>query len=190
MQDSRLDTFAQERPNSDSKNKDTEAQFEVKPVLDVLQEVRHQTSVQIWSAGAAIHNETESTRTLVDTGVWNAACVYQMLIMHQQTVVANTVTIKYTDSCPVAPCAMCACVSCRADVVQVHPFKMYQAASLELSDLPPCPGIPDVQAEQMVPLDKSLNFLMILGAQKAGTTWLFDALDTHPFFTGAEHGYR
>lgn len=81
-------------------------------------------------------------------------------------------------------------MSSRADVIQGHPFKVHKLASLTYSDLPQCPGIPDVQAEQLVPVDPSLHFLMILGAQKAGTTWLFDALDTHPLFNGAQHGYR
>lgn len=55
-----------------------------------------------------------------------------------------------------------------------------------------CPGLeqPSAKAQSMRPLDGRFNFLLILGAQKAGTTWLFDALDTHPLFVGATHGYR
>ena len=55
-----------------------------------------------------------------------------------------------------------------------------------------CPGLeqPPSKAQSMRPLDGRFNFLLILGAQKAGTTWLFDALDTHPLFVGATHGYR
>jgi hypothetical protein len=34
------------------------------------------------------------------------------------------------------------------------------------------------------------SVLFILGAQKGGTTWLFNALDTHPSFVGADHAYR
>lgn len=40
------------------------------------------------------------------------------------------------------------------------------------------------------PVDSRLKFLLVLGARKAGTTWLYDALTTHPLFVGAEHGFR
>lgn len=67
---------------------------------------------------------------------------------------------------------------------------MLKPASLTYKDMPWCPGVPEPPEENMVPIDRRFNHLIILGAQKAGTTWLFDALQEHPWFHGAVHGYR
>lgn len=82
--------------------------------------------------------------------------------------------------------AMIAHASC----IQGHPFKVQNVGSLTYADRPQCPGVLEPQPEQLLPVDPRFKFLMIIGAQKAGTTWLFDALDTHPLFSGAQHGYR
>lgn len=74
--------------------------------------------------------------------------------------------------------------------VQGYTFTMLKPASLSYKDMPWCPGVPEPEEHTLVPVDVHFNHLIILGAQKAGTTWLFDALDTHPRFHGATHGFR
>lgn len=101
---------------------------------------------------------------------------------------AGVLIIVWATRFELAP-AVVAMTPC-ADGVQVPPPVMHQVGKLTYDDRPQCPGVPDVQPEQLPPVDPRVNFLMILGAQKAGTTWLFDALDTHPLFNGANHGFR
>lgn len=77
--------------------------------------------------------------------------------------------------------------------MQPYAFQLLEPGSLTYADnIRWCPGLPQPspEAQQLRPLDPRFNFLLILGAQKAGTTWLFDALATHPLFVGATHGYR
>lgn len=71
--------------------------------------------------------------------------------------------------------------------MQDYAFKMHAPASLSDRSMNWCHGVPELRLR---PIDSCLNFLLVLGVQKAGTTWLFDALATHPLFSGAEHGYR
>jgi hypothetical protein len=40
------------------------------------------------------------------------------------------------------------------------------------------------------PMDKRRNILFVVGVQKGGTTFLFNALKNHPAFVGAQHAYR
>ena len=75
-------------------------------------------------------------------------------------------------------------------VLQGYSFKMLRPASLTYEDMPWCPGVPEPSAKDIQPIDQRFNSLIILGAQKAGTTWLFDALHSHPDFHGADHGFR
>ena len=79
-------------------------------------------------------------------------------------------------------------------MLQAFAFQFLRPASLSYQDHLRwgCPGLvqPPPNAPALAPLDARFNFLLILGAQKAGTTWLFDALATHPLFVGATHGYR
>lgn len=74
--------------------------------------------------------------------------------------------------------------------VQGYSFKMLKPASLSYKDMPWCPGVPEPEQDKLFPIDHRFNPLIILGAQKAGTTWLFDALQSHPSFHGAVHGFR
>lgn len=67
---------------------------------------------------------------------------------------------------------------------------MHEPGSLTYADFPECPNLPTTPVEQLPPVDERLNFLLILGAQKAGTSWLFNALETHPLIHGGERGYR
>eukprot|EP00892_Ulva_mutabilis_P011466 jgi/Ulvmu1/8692/UM047_0032.1 len=76
------------------------------------------------------------------------------------------------------------------DRYQGYPFKIHPPGSLSYVNHTQCPGVLDGLPEDLPAVGSHLNFLLILGAQKAGTTWLFDALDTHPRFNGAQHGYR
>eukprot|EP00892_Ulva_mutabilis_P012431 jgi/Ulvmu1/9560/UM053_0049.1 len=73
---------------------------------------------------------------------------------------------------------------------QGYSFKMLEPGSLSYKDMPWCPGVPEPTEAELAPIDRRFNSLIILGAQKAGTTWLFDALDSHPHFHGAHHGFR
>lgn len=74
--------------------------------------------------------------------------------------------------------------------MQEYAFKMIAPNSLTIQEAGSCPGLHPVPPVNLKPLDQRFNFLLILGAQKAGTTWLFDALATHPLFVGAHHGYK
>lgn len=57
---------------------------------------------------------------------------------------------------------------------------------MDNEDMQWCPGLRQVDLK---PVDEKLKFLFILGAQKAGTTWLHRALMRHPIFVEAERGY-
>ena len=79
--------------------------------------------------------------------------------------------------------------------VQAFAFQVPTAPDLLHSSLVPCatraePPLPGIgnATETAVPAD--LRMLFIIGAQKGGTTWLFNALTTHPAFVGASRAYR
>jgi hypothetical protein len=75
------------------------------------------------------------------------------------------------------------CWVCMQDYV----FKVHATASMTDRSMDWCQGAPELRLRT---IDSRFNFLLVLGAQKAGTTWLFDALSKHPLFSAAEHGYR
>jgi hypothetical protein len=71
--------------------------------------------------------------------------------------------------------------------VQRYSFKLYTPASLSFKTAEPlC-----VQARErsvvaeLEPLKEDVPVLLVIGAQKAGTTWLWGALHRHPAFVGA-----
>ena len=48
---------------------------------------------------------------------------------------------------------------------------------------------PSLEASLGPPIDSRRRILFILGAQKGGTTYLFNALTKHPAFVGADHAF-
>jgi hypothetical protein len=48
---------------------------------------------------------------------------------------------------------------------------------------------PSLEKSLGTPIDSHRRILFILGAQKAGTTYLFNALTKHPSFVGAAHTF-
>lgn len=69
-------------------------------------------------------------------------------------------------------------------------FKAYKPGSLQHSNVCWCDGSNEPAYEELSPIPESTRVLFIAGAQKAGTTWLFNALETHPTFVGASHAYK
>lgn len=69
-------------------------------------------------------------------------------------------------------------------------FKTYTPGSLQHSDVDWCEGSHEPSEEELRSIPESTKVLFIAGAQKAGTTWLFNALDKHPTFVGASHAYK
>lgn len=76
--------------------------------------------------------------------------------------------------------------------VQEHEygFKLLPPASLRYDDVQFCPGAAEPKAADIMTLHPGLNMLLVLGTQKGGTTWLFNALMKHPAFIGARQGFR
>lgn len=70
--------------------------------------------------------------------------------------------------------------------MQKYTFKMHEPGSLLPEDMEYCSGMRKVDLK---PVDDKFRFLFILGAQKAGTTWLHQALRQHPIFTQADEAY-
>ena len=66
---------------------------------------------------------------------------------------------------------------------------MHPPGSLSYDDVRWCAPAREPPAEALIPFHPGINVLMILGAQKAGTTWLFNALTQHPSLHGADFGY-
>lgn len=73
--------------------------------------------------------------------------------------------------------------------LQEFGFKLYNPATLTYSDVRWCPGSQEPAADELRPLPEAYKVLFVLGAQKAGTTWFYNALQTHPAFVGPERGY-
>ena len=73
--------------------------------------------------------------------------------------------------------------------MQGFAFKLYPPGSMGYSDVSFCQGSnePDVSTLRAIPSETKVLFVM--GAQKAGTTWLFNALEAHSSFIGADHSY-
>ena len=69
-------------------------------------------------------------------------------------------------------------------------FKAYTPGSLQHSNVAWCEGSNEPSADELPSIPESTRVLFIAGAQKAGTTWLFNALDAHPNFVGASHAYK
>jgi hypothetical protein len=80
---------------------------------------------------------------------------------------------------------MDACDACV--VMQKYTFKMHEPNSMDTDDMEWCPGLRQVDQK---PIDEGFKFLFLLGAQKAGTTWLHEALNRHPIFVEANSAYR
>eukprot|EP00892_Ulva_mutabilis_P012512 jgi/Ulvmu1/9633/UM054_0065.1 len=60
------------------------------------------------------------------------------------------------------------------------PFRLpREAGSWTYADMAWCPGSQEPPADAVPTVDARLRMLMIIGAQKAGTTWLHHALETH-----------
>ena len=95
------------------------------------------------------------------------------------------VRLLYFKLCPSPAQGVCWRRSCLH--VQEYAFKAHATASLSHTSMNWCEGAPELRLRAV---DPRLSFLLVLGVQKAGTTWLFDALATHPLFSGAHHGYR
>eukprot|EP00892_Ulva_mutabilis_P012326 jgi/Ulvmu1/9466/UM052_0034.1 len=53
------------------------------------------------------------------------------------------------------------------------------------SDMQFCPNIPEPQTDELYRVPDKVNVLMVIGTQKTGTTWLFEALQQHPSFIAA-----
>lgn len=68
-------------------------------------------------------------------------------------------------------------------------FKLLPPGSMSYGDVAWCPAAHEPDAAELVPFHPGVNVLMVLGAQKAGTTWLFNAMTQHPSVHGAEVGY-
>lgn len=71
--------------------------------------------------------------------------------------------------------------------MQKYAFKMHEPGSMGHEDMEWCPGLRTVDLK---PMDEKLDFLMILGAQKAGTTWLHTELQRHDLFQEAASAYK
>jgi hypothetical protein len=74
-------------------------------------------------------------------------------------------------------------------VAQGLGFKLYQPGSLEHAHVTWCAGSREPAADAIRPIPSEHKALFLMGAQKAGTTWLFNALNAHPAFIGADHAY-
>lgn len=74
-------------------------------------------------------------------------------------------------------------------MLQGFGYKLYPPGSLNYEDVSWCKGSSEPAASELEPIPSEHKVLFVMGAQKAGTTWLFNALNTHPSFVGAEHGY-
>jgi hypothetical protein len=72
------------------------------------------------------------------------------------------------------------------ECMQLYSFKMLPPNSMGYEDMKLCPGL---RKQDLKPVDERYKFLFILGAQKAGTTWLHSALERHPIFIQADSGY-
>lgn len=70
--------------------------------------------------------------------------------------------------------------------MQAYAFKMHEPGSMGHEDMQWCPGLRRVDLKLV---DEKLEFLMILGAQKAGTTWLHTELQRHDIFAQAAHAF-
>lgn len=70
--------------------------------------------------------------------------------------------------------------------MQKYTFKMHAPGSLDYNDMQWCPGL---RGMDLAPVDEKFKFLFILGAQKAGTTWLHQALTRHKLFVEADSAY-
>jgi hypothetical protein len=53
-----------------------------------------------------------------------------------------------------------------------------------------CKGSNEPSGSALEAIPSEHKMLFVMGAQKAGTTWLFNALDAHPSFLGADHSYK
>lgn len=71
--------------------------------------------------------------------------------------------------------------------VQDYVFKMYVLGSLSHTDMEFFCGVRETQLDR---IDPNLDFLLVIRAQKAGTTWLGQALFKHPLFAKIDHSYR
>ena len=71
--------------------------------------------------------------------------------------------------------------------MQKYTFKMHEPGSMHSEDVEMCPGLRKADMKQA---DDKFNFLFILGAQKAGTTWLHKELYHHPLFVEAQKAYK
>eukprot|EP00892_Ulva_mutabilis_P001536 jgi/Ulvmu1/11383/UM075_0045.1 len=76
--------------------------------------------------------------------------------------------------------------------VQQHEygFKLLQPASLTYNDVSFCPGSAEPAAGDIKTLHPGLNMLLVLGTQKGGTTWLYNALIKHPSIVAAHQRFR
>jgi hypothetical protein len=52
-----------------------------------------------------------------------------------------------------------------------------------------CAMRPEDPLTNVTPVPQDHKFLFIIGAQKGGSTWLFNALATHPAFLGPSHAF-
>lgn len=64
---------------------------------------------------------------------------------------------------------------------------MNEPNSLVAEDMEYCPGLRHLD---LAPVDEKFKFLVVLGAQKAGTSWLHTALKQHPVFVESNHAFR
>lgn len=73
-----------------------------------------------------------------------------------------------------------------SDLKKEYAFKVNEPNSMTFDDMEWCPNtrVPDIK-----PVDDRLQFLFLLGVQKSGTTWLHNALTTHPLFVDAERAF-
>ena len=74
--------------------------------------------------------------------------------------------------------------------MQAFGFRLYAPGSLTHADVQWCPGSAEPPASQLQPIPTGYKALFILGSQKAGTTWLYNALQQHPAFVAPKHGYK
>eukprot|EP00892_Ulva_mutabilis_P001893 jgi/Ulvmu1/11704/UM008_0115.1 len=77
----------------------------------------------------------------------------------------------------------------RRHVEKYRTFKLLPTESLSYDDVAWCPAAREPPSKELVPFHPGFNSLLILGVQKAATTWLFNALTQHPSMHGAEFGY-
>jgi hypothetical protein len=71
--------------------------------------------------------------------------------------------------------------------LQAYAFKPTEEPGTKLyADMDWCPGSHEPSESDIEPVDSKLRFLFVIGAQKAGTTWLFRALEKHPSLV---HGF-